>query len=78
MPRIIVFDEERHQFNAIEMQSASKFDFIVRQDRPFSREESRRRQRVDLPFAAGVAVVLPYSDQLVEVVTAQQALLIGH
>ena len=51
--------EERRQFNAIEMQSASKIDFIIRKDRPFSREEFGRRQRVDLPFAEGVAVVSP-------------------
>jgi hypothetical protein len=51
--------EERRQFNAIEMQSASKIDFIVRKERPFSREEFGRRRRVDLPFAAGVAVISP-------------------
>ena len=49
--------DERRQFNAIEMQSASKIDFIVRKDRPFSRTEFERRRRVDLPFATAVAIV---------------------
>jgi hypothetical protein len=51
--------EQRRQFNAIEMQSACKIDLIVRKDRPFSRVELERRQRVDLSFAAGVAVTTP-------------------
>jgi hypothetical protein len=51
--------EERRQFNAIEMESASKIDFIVRKDRPFSRTQFGRRRRVDLAFAAGVAIVSP-------------------
>ena len=51
--------ERRRQFNAIEMQSASKIDLIVRKDRPFSVTEFARRQRVDLSFATGVAVVSP-------------------
>ena len=37
----------RTQFNAI-APDASKVDFIVRRDRPFSVEEFRRRQRADL------------------------------
>jgi hypothetical protein len=51
--------ERRRQFNAIDMQSASKIDLIVRKDRPFSVAEFARRQRVDLAFADGVAVVSP-------------------
>ena len=49
----------RRQFNAIDMESATKIDLIVRKDRPFSVAEFERRQRVDLSFAAGVAVVSP-------------------
>jgi hypothetical protein len=49
--------ERRRQFNAIDMESASKIDLIVRKDRPFSIAEFARRQRVDLSFADGVAVV---------------------
>jgi Mg-chelatase subunit ChlI len=51
--------ERRRQFNAIDIQSASKIDLIVRKDRPFSVAEFERRQRVDLSFASGVAVVSP-------------------
>lgn len=51
--------ERRRQFNAIDMQSASKIDLIVRKDRPFSVAEFARRRRVDLSFAAGVSVVSP-------------------
>lgn len=38
---------ERTQFNAVGA-DATKIDFIVRKDRPFSREEFERRQRADL------------------------------
>lgn len=38
----------RRQFNAIEMQSASKIDLIVCKDRPFSRAELARRQPAEL------------------------------
>jgi hypothetical protein len=38
----------RRQFNAIASASGFKLDLIVRKDRPFSREEFARRQRVDL------------------------------
>jgi Mg-chelatase subunit ChlI len=38
----------RRQFNAIDMSSAFKLDLVIRRDRPFSREELGRRQRVDL------------------------------
>ena len=51
--------ERRRQFNAIDIQSASKIDLIVRKDRPFSVTELARRQRIDLSFADGVAVVSP-------------------
>jgi hypothetical protein len=46
----------RRQFNAIRMADASKVDLIVRKDRPFSREELTRRQRVRL--AGGTEVSL--------------------
>ncbi len=36
------------QFNAIDPESGWKADFIVRKDRPYSREEFRRRQRISL------------------------------
>ena len=49
----------RGQFNAIDTRYASKLDFIVRKDRPFSLEEFRRRQRVDLSFAPNVSIVSP-------------------
>jgi hypothetical protein len=47
----------RGQFNAIEKARATKVDLIVRKTRPFSLEEFRRRQRVDLSFARGVSTV---------------------
>jgi hypothetical protein len=46
---------KRRQFNAIEMASACKLDLIVRQERPFSREELARRQLVEL----GPGLVVP-------------------
>lgn len=36
------------QFNAIDPRSGWKADFILRKDRPFSREEFARRERVEL------------------------------
>ena len=50
---------DRGQFNAIETARATKVDLIVRKARPFSIEEFRRRQRLELPFAPSVAVVTP-------------------
>lgn len=50
---------ERRPFNTIETRSACKIDLIVKKRRPFSQEEFRRRQRVDLAFAPGVALVTP-------------------
>lgn len=44
--------EDRSQFNAIG-QDASKIDFIVRKDRPFSKSEFDRRLAVDLLGEAG-------------------------
>jgi hypothetical protein len=49
----------RAQFNAIETQNACKMDFIVRKDRPFSRMELSRRERVDLASTSGVAIATP-------------------
>jgi hypothetical protein len=51
--------EERRQFNAIEIASASKVDLILRKDRTYSREEFARRQYVDLGLGGPVAVVTP-------------------
>lgn len=39
---------DRGQFNAIDGTSGWKVDFVIRKDRPFSRAEFDRRQRVDL------------------------------
>lgn len=49
----------RRQFNAIESGHGCKLDLIIRKDRPFSREEFGRRQRVDLAFDQAVAMVTP-------------------
>jgi hypothetical protein len=49
----------RRSFNVIEMNSACKIDLIIRKERPFSHEELGRRQRVDLNFGQGVAMVTP-------------------
>ena len=57
--RVLELLDRQGQFNAIDIRSASKIDLIVRKDRPFSVEEFGRRQRVDLSFAVGVAVVSP-------------------
>jgi len=38
----------RSQFNAIDPESGWKVDWIIRKDRPFSRKEFERRQRVEL------------------------------
>lgn len=46
----------RRQFNVVEMRSACKIDLIIRKDRPFSREEFRRRRETEL--MQGVRVVL--------------------
>ncbi len=46
----------RRQFNAVEMGTAAKIDFIIRKDRPFSREELSRRR--DATVADGVRVAL--------------------
>ena len=48
----------RTQFNLIEVATGWKVDFVVRKDRPFSIEEFRRRQPVELPgTTAHVATV---------------------
>jgi hypothetical protein len=46
----------RRQFNVIDTGTAFKLDLIIRKDRPFSREEFRRQQRVDLADVPHVAV----------------------
>ena len=40
--------DDRTQFNAIDAATGWKVDFLVRKDRPFSREEFGRRTRADL------------------------------
>lgn len=40
---------DRTQFNLIEVATGWKVDFVIRKDRPFSIEEFRRRQPVNLP-----------------------------
>lgn len=40
--------DDRTQFNAIDGATGWKVDFLVRRDRPFSREEFGRRMRADL------------------------------
>jgi hypothetical protein len=47
------------QFNVIEMLRAVKVDLIIRKRRPFSEEEFKRRQRVDLSFGRPVDMVTP-------------------
>lgn len=63
----------RRQFNAIEMEHASKVDLIVKKDRPFSHEEFARRQVVDLPFKGGVALVSPEDAVLSKLEWARQS-----
>lgn len=44
------------QFNAIDPSTGWKVDFVIRRDRPFSREEFRRRQPADLLGTAAYVV----------------------
>jgi len=53
----------RRQFNAIEPVSATKLDLIIRKDRPFSREELRRRQTAEL--ADGISVALATAEDTI-------------
>jgi hypothetical protein len=53
----------RGMFNAIEMQSACKIDFILRKDRPFSLEEFRRGERAEI--AGGIHVRLATAEDTV-------------
>jgi len=46
----------RRQFNAIDAANAFKVDLIIRKERPFSRQELERRQRVQLGEAGLVAL----------------------
>jgi hypothetical protein len=50
---------QRRQFNVIDPVHATKLDLIIRRARPFSIEEFNRRQRVDVAFGRGVAMVTP-------------------
>jgi hypothetical protein len=63
----------RRQFNAIEMQYASKIDLIIRKDRAFSHEEFARRQRADLPFRNAVTLVSPEDAVLSKLEWARQS-----
>jgi hypothetical protein len=63
----------RLQFNAIATESGSKIDLIVRKDRPFSREELRRRQPVDLRLGAEVAMATPEDTILSKLEWARKA-----
>lgn len=49
----------RRQFNAIETQSAAKFDLIIRKERPFSREELSRRRTATVAEGLRVALASP-------------------
>lgn len=51
--------QRRRQFNVIETSSAMKIDLILRKDRPFSREELRRRQVVQLAGGTQVRLATP-------------------
>ena len=53
----------RRQFNVIDMESASKVDLIIRKDRPFSREELRRRKEAEI--GDGVEVVLATAEDTI-------------
>lgn len=50
---------QRRMFNAIHTPSAVKIDLIIRKDRPFSREELRRRQEAELPGGTRVSLATP-------------------
>jgi len=65
--------EQRRQFNAIDTQSASKVDLIVRKERPYSLEELTRRQYVDLSFDRPVAMVTPEDAILSKLEWAQRS-----
>ena len=63
----------RSQVNAIETRSASKIGLIIRKDRPFSREEFRRRMSADLGFIQDVAIVTPEDAILSKLEWARQS-----
>lgn len=52
----------RRPFNVVDPETAFKIGLIVRQDRPFSREEFARRMRV--PFAGGEASLATAEDTI--------------
>jgi len=53
----------RRQFNVIDVESASKVDLIVRKDRPFSREELRRRKETEI--GDGIVVALATAEDTI-------------
>jgi hypothetical protein len=50
--------EDRGQFNVIDFETGWKVDFIIRKNRPFSREEFERRQVAHL-FGVPVSMAIP-------------------
>lgn len=52
----------RDQFNVVDKRTGWKVDLVIRKDRPFSRSEFGRRQRVDL---AGVDVFVATAEDTV-------------
>jgi len=63
----------RRQFNAIETHSASKIDFIIRKQRPFSGEELARRGTVELSPGVNVALATPEDTILAKLEWAKNA-----
>jgi hypothetical protein len=64
---------ERRQFNAIETEHACKIDFIIRRERPFSREEFTRRMTVDLFSGRTASIVTPEDAVLSKLEWARRA-----
>jgi hypothetical protein len=61
------------QFNVIDTRHACKIDLIIRQERPFSREEFARRQSVDLSLGRRVSIVTPEDAVLSKLEWARRA-----
>ena len=49
-------------FNVIDLSTGWKIDFILRKSRPFSREEFRRRVRVNLP---GISLFVASAEDII-------------
>jgi hypothetical protein len=63
----------RRQFNAIEIQSATKIDLIIRKDRPFSREELSRRRAATVAEGLRVTLASPEDTVLAKLEWAKKA-----